>query len=71
MTCYYTAMTMREWNRFADGIEASLYGRVPPKRGAYPEGGRRTGTTTLAAQRRRPCETVFSGPAASTMGKWP
>ena len=23
VTCYYTAMTIREWNRFADGIEAA------------------------------------------------
>ena len=66
VTTYYTAMTIREWNKFADDIKAALNARVP---GAElhilkADGG----TTTLEASRKRPCETVFSGPAASTMG---
>ncbi len=65
-TCYYTAMTMREWNRFADGIESAIRARLPgcELHILKADGG----TMTLEASRRRPCETVFSGPAASTMG---
>ena len=66
VTTYYTAMTIREWNSFADDIRAAINARIP---GAElhilkADGG----TTTLEASRKRPCETVFSGPAASTMG---
>ncbi len=66
VTCYYTAMTMREWDRFADEIEAAVHARIPgcPLYIMKADGG----ATTLEASRRRPCETVFSGPAASTMG---
>lgn len=66
VTCYYTAMTMREWNRFADEMEAAVKARAPhcELHILKADGG----TTTLAASRLRPCETVFSGPAASTMG---
>jgi len=66
VTCYYTAMTIREWNRFADGIEAAIAARAPgvDVHILKADGG----TTTLEASRARPCETVFSGPAASTMG---
>jgi N-methylhydantoinase A/oxoprolinase/acetone carboxylase beta subunit len=66
VTCYYTAMTVREWNRFADGIEAAIDTRIPgcELHILKADGG----TTTLEASRKRPCETVFSGPAASTMG---
>ena len=66
VTCYYTAMTIREWNRFADGIEAAVRARVPHSdlHILKADGG----TATLEASRMRPCETVFSGPAASTMG---
>ncbi len=66
VTCYYTAMTIREWNRFADEMEAAVHARVPhcELHILKADGG----TTTLAASRKRPCETVFSGPAASTMG---
>lgn len=66
VTCYYTAMTMREWNLFADEIEAAIRARAPGSdlHILKADGG----TTTLAASRKRPCETVFSGPAASTMG---
>ena len=66
VTCYYTAMVTREWNRFADEIEAALAARIPgcDLHILRADGG----TTTLEASRKRPCETVFSGPAASTMG---
>lgn len=66
VTCYYTAMTIRDWNRFADDMEAAITARVPhcELHILKADGG----TTTLAASRKRPCETVFSGPAASTMG---
>jgi N-methylhydantoinase A/oxoprolinase/acetone carboxylase beta subunit len=66
VTCYYTAMTMREWNRFADEIAAALGERIPgcDLHILRADGG----TSTLEASRMRPCETVFSGPAASTMG---
>lgn len=65
-TCYYTAMTLHEWNHFADEIEKAVRTRTP---GAdlhilKADGG----TITLEASRQHPCETVFSGPAASTMG---
>ena len=66
VTCYYTAMTMREWDSFADGIEAAIRDRVPEcELHILKADG---GTTTLEASRRRPCETVFSGPAASAVG---
>ncbi len=65
-TCYYTAMTMREWNGFADGIGKAIDQRIPgcELHILKADGG----TITLEASRMRPCETVFSGPAASTLG---
>jgi N-methylhydantoinase A len=65
-TCYYTAMTAKEWGLFADEIEAALRARVPGSSLHILKAD--GGTMTLAASRSRPCETVFSGPAASTMG---
>lgn len=66
VTSYYTAMTMREWNRFADEMESAVKARAPhcELHILKADGG----TTTLDASRKRPCETVFSGPAASMMG---
>lgn len=66
VTCYYTAMTMKEWNGFADAIEAAVRARAPQceLHMLKADGG----TMPLATSRKRPCETVFSGPAASTMG---
>lgn len=66
VTSYYTAMTMREWNAFADAIEAAVSARAPgcELHMLKADGG----TMPLATSRKRPCETVFSGPAASTMG---
>jgi len=65
-TCYYTAMTMREWSSFVDGIEAALAVRLPgcELHILKADGG----TMPVAASRKMPCETLFSGPAASTMG---
>jgi N-methylhydantoinase A len=65
-TCYYTAMTAKEWNVFADGILAAVKARVPgcALHILKADGG----TMTIESSRQRPCETVFSGPAASTMG---
>ena len=65
-TCYYTAMTTREWNGFADGIGKAIDQRIPgcELHILKADGG----TITLEASRMRPCETVFSGPAASTLG---
>lgn len=65
-TCYYTAMTMREWSSFADGIEAAVSAKIPEcdLHILKADGG----TMPVETSRMRPCETVFSGPAASTMG---
>ena len=41
VTCYYTAMTMREWNRFADEMEAAIMRERPVLRDPYTEGRRR------------------------------
>lgn len=65
-TCYYTAMTMKEWNCFADGIAGAISARVPGSELHILKAD--GGTITLEASRKRPCETVFSGPAASTLG---
>lgn len=66
VTCYYTAMTMKEWNHFADDIQAALDTRIPgcDLHILKADGG----TNTLQDSRKRPCETMFSGPAASTVG---
>lgn len=65
-TAYYTALTSSEWNRFVDEIEQAMI-----ERGLHcavhilkADGG----TLALGHSRTMPCETVFSGPAASTMG---
>ncbi|WP_054696980.1 hydantoinase/oxoprolinase family protein [Syntrophomonas palmitatica] len=63
---YYTAMTIKEWNRFVDDIEKALADRklFCEAHVLKADGG----TVPLNVARRMPCETVFSGPAASTMG---
>lgn len=65
-TCYYTAMTMREWSGFTYRIEAAINARIPGCNLHILKAD--GGTMTLEASRNHPCETVFSGPAASTMG---
>lgn len=66
VTTYFTAMTLTEWNHFADDIEAALQQRGIncPVDILKADGG----TVSLESSRNMPCETVFSGPAASTMG---
>ena len=66
VTTYYTAMTIREWGRFADGIKAAISARLPDSELHILKAD--GGTTTLETSRERPCETIFSGPAASVMG---
>jgi len=65
-TAYFTAMTITAWNSFADEIEAALGDRgITAEVQVLKADG---GTMSLTASRSKPCETVFSGPAASTMG---
>jgi N-methylhydantoinase A len=65
-TTYFTAMTISEWNRFVDQIEEALKLRgIKAEVQVLKADG---GTMPLAASRTKPCETAFSGPAASTMG---
>lgn len=65
-TTYFTAMTMPEWNRFADSIAQAMLARnIEAEIHILKADG---GTMPLAASRANPCETIFSGPAASTMG---
>jgi len=65
-TAYFTAMTLTEWNRFVDEIEEALQIReIDTDVHILKADG---GTMPLQASRDKPCETAFSGPAASTMG---
>ncbi len=65
-TTYFTAMTISAWNRFADEIEEALKIRgIETDVHVLKADG---GTMPLQASRAKPCETVLSGPAASTMG---
>jgi N-methylhydantoinase A len=66
VTCYYTAMTTKEWGHFADEIGTALEARVPGCEIHILKAD--GGTTTLEDSRKRPCETMFSGPAGSTVG---
>ncbi len=65
-TTYFTAMTIKAWNSFVDEIEEALKirGIETDVQVLKADGG----TMPLQASRGKPCETVFSGPAASTMG---
>lgn len=65
-TTYFTAMTMPEWNRFADRISQAIQARIADAEIHILKAD--GGTMPLEASRNQPCETVFSGPAASTMG---
>jgi N-methylhydantoinase A len=65
-TTYYTALTSREWNCFVDEIDEALAAReITCEVHILKADG---GTLPLDLSRKMPCETVFSGPAASTMG---
>ncbi|MBO8158378.1 hydantoinase/oxoprolinase family protein [Thermosyntropha sp.] len=65
-TTYFTAMTAKEWHTFAEEIKAALKARgiKAPVDVLKADGG----TIPLEKSLQIPCETVFSGPAASTMG---
>ena len=65
-TSYYTAITSEEWNCFVDEIDRALTERgLDCEVHILKADG---GTLALQVSRDMPCETVFSGPAASTMG---
>ncbi|MDD3024413.1 MAG: hydantoinase/oxoprolinase family protein [Syntrophomonadaceae bacterium] len=65
-TAYYTAMTIAEWKQFADEIDEAVKARnLTGEVHILKADG---GTIPLEVSRNKPCETVFSGPAASTMG---
>ena len=66
VTTYYTAMTAEHWQRFAGEIQEAISKRgiEAPIDILKADGG----TMPLQVSVRYPCETVFSGPAASAMG---
>ncbi|MGI6513490.1 MAG: hydantoinase/oxoprolinase family protein [Syntrophomonadales bacterium] len=66
ITTYYTLITRDHWSHFADEIEKVLRARgiLVPIEIMKADGG----TMSLDASRHMPCQTAFSGPAASTMG---
>lgn len=66
VTTYYSAMTGAKWRDFVDSIEAALRDRgLECRVDVLKADG---GTMSLDSAQHRPCETIFSGPAASTMG---
>ena len=66
VTTYYTAVTRDKWAGFAAGIEKAIRDRgiTCPINILKADGG----TMPLEVSLQYPCETVFSGPAASVMG---
>lgn len=66
VTTFYTLTTRDQWSQFADEIEGVLRSKniTIPIEVMKADGG----TMSLKASREKPCQTVFSGPAASTMG---
>ncbi|CFX45595.1 Hydantoinase/oxoprolinase [Syntrophomonas zehnderi OL-4] len=67
VTCYYTLMSQSAWENFVLEIEAALTKRhlQHAQIDILKADG---GTMSLANSVKYPCETIFSGPAASTMG---
>lgn len=66
-TAYYTAMTYYEWNNFVDNVVKALQARNLDDKEVHilkADGG----TIPLEVSRDYPCQTIYSGPAASTMG---
>ncbi|NLB88979.1 MAG: hydantoinase/oxoprolinase family protein [Syntrophomonadaceae bacterium] len=66
-TAYYTAMTYFEWNSFVDNVVKALQARQLDNTEVHilkADGG----TIPLEVSRDYPCQTIYSGPAASTMG---
>ncbi|MGE5381093.1 MAG: hydantoinase/oxoprolinase family protein [Methylocystaceae bacterium] len=66
ITAYYTAMTVSSWQEFTQAIEVAVRERGIrcPLSVLKADGG----TIDLAGSLGQPCETIFSGPAASAMG---
>lgn len=66
VTAYYTAMTHEAWRGFVSSMEEAIRERgiTCPLAVLKADGG----TMDLGASVASPCETVFSGPAASAMG---
>lgn len=68
VTTGYTLATERAWNRFVNEIEAALTERgITAEAEVMKADG---GTMSFAASKTAPCQTVFSGPAASTLGAY-
>ena len=66
VTTYYSVMTQSAWENFIIEIEKALQAReIAAEVAVLKADG---GTMPLHLSRYKPCETVFSGPAASTMG---
>lgn len=66
VTTYYTAMTISKWNKFVEEMQLAVKERnIDAEVDILKADG---GTMLLDTSRHQPCETVFSGPAASTMG---
>lgn len=66
VTSYYSVMTQSAWEKFIEEIEQALKTRgIKADIAMLKADG---GTMPLDSSRHKPCETVFSGPAASTMG---
>lgn len=65
-TAYLTAKTSKKWNQFIDHMQQAIQERhiKAPIHILKADGG----TMTLETARAVPCETILSGPAASTMG---
>ncbi len=66
VTTYYSVMTQSAWEKFIGEIEKAIEVRgIKAEIAILKADG---GTMPLNLSRYKPCETVFSGPAASTMG---
>jgi len=66
VTTYYSVMTQSAWKEFVGEIETALEERgIRSEVDVLKADG---GTMPLYLSLSKPCETVFSGPAASTMG---
>lgn len=65
-TAYFTAMVSSEWQHFVDEVEKALKQRDSAIEVHILKAD--GGTLPLDISRYYPCETIFSGPAASTIG---
>lgn len=65
-TTYFTAQTYFEWHNFIDHVKKALATReITAEVHILKADG---GTIPLETSRNYPCQTIYSGPAASTMG---